>query len=189
MSDLGILGAIVARKRLDVAERLRGVSLADLRERATPTRLSLGAALARPDARFLMEVKRASPSEGTLRDGVDPARQARAYLHAADAVSVLIDMPCFGGSLDDLAAVRAASDQLTEQAPEAEYDLLLSFSCVMRGLILGDRAGAENELMRVARGQHLGIVANGEIGSYRQGAPASTGWAYSIAALGGGGRA
>lgn len=88
-----------------------------------------------------------------------------------------------------MAAVRAAADQLAEQAPEAEYDLLLSFSCVMRGLILGERAGAENELMRVRRGQHLGIVANGEIGSYRRGAPASTGWAYSIAALGGGGRA
>lgn len=87
-----------------------------------------------------------------------------------------------------LAAVRSASEQLAEEAPDAEYDLLLSFSCVMRGLILGARAGAENELMRVRRGQHLGIVANGEIGSYRRGAPASTGWAYSIAALGGGAR-
>lgn len=85
-------------------------------------------------------------------------------------------------------AVRSAADQLAVQAPSASYDLLVSFSCVMRGLILGERAGAENELMRErVRGvQHLGIVANGEIGSYRRGAPASTGWAYSVAALGGG---
>jgi hypothetical protein len=86
-----------------------------------------------------------------------------------------------------LAAVSDAAEQLVEQGAAApEYDLLVSFSCVMRGLILGDRAGTENESMarRVPSRQHLGIVANGEIGSYRNGSPASTGWSYSIAALG-----
>ena len=104
----GVLGEIVARKKNDVAERLAGVDLASLRERAEPTRLGLQAALARPGARFIMEVKRASPSQGTLREGVDPSAVARAYRGAADAISVLTDTPYFGGSLDDLAAVRAA---------------------------------------------------------------------------------
>lgn len=100
MDDL--LGAIVSRKRADVAARLGGVSLA-----AEPTRRSLRAALARPGARFIMEVKKASPSAGTLAQ-VDAGAQARAYAGAADAVSVLTDAPFFGGSLDDLRAVRAA---------------------------------------------------------------------------------
>lgn len=106
----GILGEIVARKRADVAARLDGVSLDDLRARAAPTARSLRAALARPGARFVMEVKRASPSAGVLRAGADPAEIARAYRGAADAVSVLVDTPYFGGSYADLEAVRAAFD-------------------------------------------------------------------------------
>src|SRR5213082_2937716 len=99
----GVLGEIVARKKVDVAARLAGIGLADLRGRATPTRRSLRAALAKPGARFVMEVKRASPSQGALRSDVDPVAIARAYRGAADAISVLTDGPYFGGSLADLA--------------------------------------------------------------------------------------
>jgi indole-3-glycerol phosphate synthase/phosphoribosylanthranilate isomerase len=106
----GVLGQIVARKRVDVAARLEGVALGDLRARAEPTKLSLKAALAAPGARFVMEVKRASPSKGVLREAVDPAAIARAYRGAADAISVLIDGPYFGGSFEDLAAVRREFD-------------------------------------------------------------------------------
>lgn len=101
----GVLGAIVARKRTDVAARL-GNSAPDAR----PSRRSLAAALARPGARFIMEVKKASPSAGALRPGADPATMARAYAGAASAISVLTDGPYFGGSLDDLRAVRRAYD-------------------------------------------------------------------------------
>jgi indole-3-glycerol phosphate synthase/phosphoribosylanthranilate isomerase len=103
----GILGEIVARKREDVAARLQGITIEALRARAEPTRLSLRAALAQPCARFIMEVKRISPSEGQLRVSADPAAIARAYRGAADAISVLVDGPYFGGSYQDLAAVRA----------------------------------------------------------------------------------
>jgi indole-3-glycerol phosphate synthase/phosphoribosylanthranilate isomerase len=102
-----VLAEILARKRRDVAARFAGVALADLRAAAAPTSRSLRAALARPGARFVMEVKKASPSAGPLA-AVDAAAQARAYAGAADAISVLTDTPFFGGSLDDLRAVRAA---------------------------------------------------------------------------------
>jgi indole-3-glycerol phosphate synthase/phosphoribosylanthranilate isomerase len=108
--DLGVLGEIAARKRVDVAARLAGQDLESLRARAAPTALSLRFALARPGARFILEVKRASPSQGILRRAADPAAVARAYRSAADAISVLTDEPYFGGSLDDLEAVRAAFD-------------------------------------------------------------------------------
>lgn len=104
----GVLGEIVARKQADVAARLAGVDIADLRSRAVPTPRDLRTALARPGARFIMEVKKASPSHGAIRVGADPAAIARAYGGSADAVSVLTDQPYFGGSLDDLAVVRSA---------------------------------------------------------------------------------
>jgi indole-3-glycerol phosphate synthase/phosphoribosylanthranilate isomerase len=106
----GVLGEIVARKRVDVSARLAGVTLEDLRARAEPTGRSLKAALAAPGARFVMEVKRASPSKGVLREAADPAAIARAYRGAADAISVLTDAPYFGGSFDDLSAVRVEFD-------------------------------------------------------------------------------
>lgn len=104
----GVLGEIIVRKHADVDARLAGVTLADLRARAEPTTRSLRDAMARKGARFVMEVKRASPSEGAIRAGADPAVIAKAYAGAADAISVLTDTPYFGGSLDDLAAVRKA---------------------------------------------------------------------------------
>ena len=111
MADAGgILGEIVRRKRIDVAARLGAATLSDLRCSATRSRRSLAAALARPGARFVMEVKKASPSEGALRPAADTSLQAIAYRDVADAISVLTDEPYFGGSLADIASVRAAFD-------------------------------------------------------------------------------
>ncbi len=106
----GVLGEIVARKRADVAARLGGRTLDNLRAAAPPTTRSLRAALSQRGARFVMEVKRASPSQGELRADLDPAAVARAYRGVADAVSVLTDGPYFGGSFDDLRAVRSELD-------------------------------------------------------------------------------
>lgn len=98
-----VLAGIVERKRSEVASRLRGRSFD-----ARPTRRSLAEALARPGARFIMEVKRASPSGH--RSDLSVADAVRAYAPVADAISVLTDGPGFGGSLDDLAAARRLFD-------------------------------------------------------------------------------
>jgi indole-3-glycerol phosphate synthase/phosphoribosylanthranilate isomerase len=75
---------------------------------AEPTRRSLRAALSRPGARFVMEVKRASPSGH--RSAVSVEQAVAAYAPVADAISVLTDGADFGGSLADLALVRARFD-------------------------------------------------------------------------------
>lgn len=55
---------------------------------------------------LVAEVKRWSPSAGTISEELDPVAHAAAYAQAgASAVSVLTDGPFFGGSLDDLGEV------------------------------------------------------------------------------------
>lgn len=106
----GVLAEIATAKAIELAGRYSGVSLDSLRRSARPTALSLAAALERPGARFILEIKRASPSGGTIRENADPAAIARGYAGVADALSVLADDAYFGGSLDDLRAARREFD-------------------------------------------------------------------------------
>lgn len=94
-----VLAGIIERKRLEVAKRLAGRTVD-----AAPTRRSLRSVLGRPGARFIMEVKRSSPSGH--RSDVTVEQAVAAYAPVADAISVLTDGPDFGGSHDDLSKAR-----------------------------------------------------------------------------------
>lgn len=108
MSD--ILERIVARTRADLAERMARTPMDALRERLgdkhTPT-LGFERALRRRDLHLIAEYKPRSPSRGTLREGVTPADVIPHYDRHADAISVLCDVPHFGGGYDVLSSVRA----------------------------------------------------------------------------------
>lgn len=81
------------------------------RPTAPSSRRSLLGALSRPGGprRIIAEVKRRSPSVGLIADIPDPGALAQRYQsQGAAAISVLTNGPHFGGSLADLAAVRAA---------------------------------------------------------------------------------
>ena len=107
---VGVLGQIAAAKRDELARRFDGVSLEALRDKAIPTTHSLAEAIAQPGSRFILEIKKASPSAGAIRPGADPEALARGYAGVADALSVLCDREYFGGSLEDLAAACSEFD-------------------------------------------------------------------------------
>jgi tryptophan synthase beta subunit len=109
---LGVLGEIAERRRADVAVELAGRTYAELRreaDRAPAPRDSVGPLL-RPGLHVIAEVKRRSPSAGALATlETDVVARARAYAAGgASIVSVLVEPHSFGGSIADLAAVRAA---------------------------------------------------------------------------------
>ena len=103
-----VLERIVERTREDLSLRMRERSLQSLLREARPSLRPFGAALRAGRTGFILECKRASPSEGRIRDPYDPAAIARAYAGPADAISVLTDAPWFEGSLAHLTAVSEA---------------------------------------------------------------------------------
>lgn len=127
---MSVLDDIVAGVREDLAVRQAQVSEAELRHRIADEvapALDPMAAFAAPGLSVIAEVKRRSPSKGDLADIPDPAALARAYATGgADAISVLTEQRRFGGSLDDLRAVRAAVDTplLRKDFIVTEYQVL-----------------------------------------------------------------
>lgn len=106
---MSVLSRIVADKRADVALRKARAPLASFRGHLAPSDRSLESVLRGPRTGFILECKRASPSEGVIRADYDPVAIALAYAPVADAISVLCDTPYFGGDLAHLSAVRAAA--------------------------------------------------------------------------------
>ncbi len=109
----GVLAELVASAQQECARRRRArpgvpAEAARLPPRFPRFRQALLGGTSFP---LICEVKRASPSAGRIADGVDAAALARAYVRGgARCVSVLTEGPRFGGSLEDLARVRAAVD-------------------------------------------------------------------------------
>lgn len=94
----------------DAAERRERISFGEIERRALVTpapRAALDALAPTSHIRLIAEIKRASPSRGSIATIPDAPELAAEYSEAgADAISVLTESRKFGGSLDDLVAIR-----------------------------------------------------------------------------------
>lgn len=134
-----ILDQIVVSKRAELAAAKTQQSEAELERQLA------SASLQRPRGcfhqslrdtdciRIIAEVKRHSPSAGAIQAGADAVTVAANYTtHGAACISVLTDGPHFGGSLDDLRAVRAAV-----QTPLLRKDFILERYQVLQAKLAG----------------------------------------------------
>jgi indole-3-glycerol phosphate synthase len=121
---VSVLDEILDGVRADLAERQRHVSLEQLKEmaRQAPSPRDAMAALKAEGVSVIAEVKRASPSRGQMAEIADPAALASQYeAGGAKIISVLTEPRRFGGSLEDLDAVRR-----TVQVPLLRKDFIIS---------------------------------------------------------------
>ncbi len=110
---MNVLGDILACVAADLEERMARKPLDDLKAQADRQHPALDPmpAFRADGVSVIAEVKRASPSKGTLAAIKDPAALAADYAAGgAAAISVLTEERRFGGTLDDLRAVRAQVD-------------------------------------------------------------------------------
>lgn len=100
------LAAILSATQTRVASLRPKARELERRAAAAPAPRAFARALAGPTVGVIAEIKRRSPSAGSIRADLDPVAHARAYERGgAAAISVLTDELHFGGSLDDLARV------------------------------------------------------------------------------------
>ena len=141
---MSVLDDIVAGVRTDLARRQAATGERELRAALAdidPPRDPMPR-LRSAGSSVIAEVKRRSPSKGRLADIPDPAALATQYAEGgAAAISVLTEERRFGGSLDDLRAVRAAVD-----APLLRKDFMVDAYQVLEART----AGADLVLLIVA---------------------------------------
>ncbi len=106
---VSVLDDILVDVRADLAARQQVAPLEQVKDAATKAASprDVMAALRGEGVAVIAEVKRASPSKGALAAIADPAALAIDYeAGGAAVISVLTEKRRFGGSLEDLAAVR-----------------------------------------------------------------------------------
>ncbi len=156
-----VLDEIIDGVREDLAVRQARISLDELKSRAqrvAPAHDAFTVLSAGDGVKVIAEVKRSSPSKGALAMIADPAGLAVDYAAGgASVISVLTEQRRFGGSLEDLAAVRSAVDipvlrkdfifssyQLWEARAYGADVILLIVAALDQATLIGLRERAES---------------------------------------------
>ncbi len=116
MAPKGFLKIVIAEKKKDIARAMAQCTLKTLRRDAEGMHHGASFLSAMENsgpgrAGIIAEIKKASPSKGDIRVDLDPGPYAEKYTRAgAAAISILTEEHFFKGSLNDLIAVRNATD-------------------------------------------------------------------------------
>lgn len=179
-----LLAEIMAAERERLTSARAATPEAELRARAGERRRQSFAAALRKGAgagvpAVIAEMKRASPSRGELRPGLDAGATAAAYAAAgATALSVLTEGPHFHGRRRDLAAARDACAlpilrkdfifdeyQIWEAAADGADAVLLIVAALPPDGVDADGAGAGDDPLRrlLAASERAGLEALTEV--------------------------
>jgi indole-3-glycerol phosphate synthase / phosphoribosylanthranilate isomerase len=143
----GVLDAIVANKRQEVAARQQEISLETLKVQVEPLQgFPFEAALRQvKPVHLITEIKPSSPSAGVLQAELDLDGVLAAYNTQASAISVLTDEKYFGGNMARLAEVSQQSphpilckDFILEEYPVYEARLAGAAAVLLIVKILDD---------------------------------------------------
>jgi indole-3-glycerol phosphate synthase len=145
--------------RLSAEAETRAAALLERREAlkslaaTAPRPPSFVAALRRPDVAIIAELKRRSPSKGTIDATLDASARTAAYARGgASALSILTEPSEFGGSPDDIRAARAATrlPVLKKDFHVHSVQLLEAASLGASAVLLIARALTPDRLLRMA---------------------------------------
>jgi indole-3-glycerol phosphate synthase/phosphoribosylanthranilate isomerase len=106
-----VLEKIVLDKKQEIAQRKIDLPLASFIDDLTLSNRSFYDALAQPNAAFILECKKASPSKGLIRENFDLDEIIQAYSPFAACISVLTDEKYFQGKFEYLEYIRTRMTQ------------------------------------------------------------------------------
>ncbi len=136
---MNFLDEIVAKRKSSVEQAKAALSIERLKSLVRGTRPAADFKKAlrrqpRERIRVIAEIKRASPSKGTIADGIDPALVASDYRDGgASAISVLTEPSYFHGSSDDLKNARDSVPAM----PILRKDFVVDEYQIYESLLLG----------------------------------------------------
>lgn len=113
-----VLEKIVLDKKQEIAQRKIDLPLKNFIDGLTPSDRSFYDALAQPNASFILECKKASPSKGLIRENFDLDEIIQAYSPYAACISVLTDEKYFQGKFEYLEYVR---DRVTQPVINKDF--------------------------------------------------------------------
>lgn len=120
---MDIFGEIIGVKKAEIAELKGSMPFGELRERVgdLPDCTDFRKAVERPACAIIAEMKKHSPSKGSLREDADPCAVAGIYeKNGAAAISVLTDRKFFHGSPEFLRDIKK-----TVQIPVLRKDFII----------------------------------------------------------------
>jgi indole-3-glycerol phosphate synthase len=145
------LNKIIERKKEEITEAKTRISQSELRGRALAVqkKRSFFQRLKQPGINIIAEIKRASPSKGSIKRNLDPIQLAMAYEKGgAAALSVLTEKDFFKGSFEDLKLARNATSLpvLRKDFIISEYQIYESSIWKADAVLLIVRCLSKNQL-------------------------------------------
>lgn len=123
-----VLEQIVDDKKIEIAQRKIDFPLSEFIDTLKPCEKDFFAALAAPNASFILECKKASPSKGLIRENFDLDEIIAAYAPHASCFSVLTDEKYFQGKFEylDYITSRVSQPVINKDFFVDEYQIYLA---------------------------------------------------------------